>query len=551
MNRKIRYLFLLLLLINTELLAQDGVWQWHADVPGSINKKGKTKAYLWVPPDCDRLQGLVLAQHNMEEISIIESKAFRKAMSELHFGIVWYNPMFNFVFNFEEGAGELLNQSLKALAAKSGYSEITKVPYLAIGHSAAASWPYYLAAWDPGRTICAISVSGQWPYFRDPHWAPDIWGNRTIDYIPCLETMGEYEAAATWSAEGLKERQEHPRVPLSMLACPGEGHFAASPEKIDYIVFYIRKAVHYRMPNGRLPLTPVNPEQTGWLADKWRPDEKTQAPAAPVKTYGGDKTQAFWFFDGEHARTTEAYQARFRHQKAPLLGVKVNGKLVKQRNTHLQVLVPFNPDAKSLKMKLQPVFLDTVPGESPRPALWTGLPAGSPLKHPDDARNIKIEKICGPFNKTNKNELEISFDRTCYQSNEVQFEPAVALKYPGNGVFKAAVQQAHFYIPARLSEGKTQQITFPVIPDVREGTRKIKLKAWSDSGLPVRYFVVSGPARVEGGTLSLTSVPAGAKFPVEVMVAAWQYGRSAEPKIQSAEQVVQSFLIEKSTQIKH
>ena len=85
---------------------------------------------------------------------------------------------------------------------------------------AAASWPYYFAAWNPDRTLAAISVSGQWPFFRSPVFVPDIWGDRTIDFVPSLESMGEYEAAHTytWSDEGLRERQQHPLMPLSMLA---------------------------------------------------------------------------------------------------------------------------------------------------------------------------------------------------------------------------------------------------------------------------------------------------------------------------------------------
>lgn len=63
--------------------------------------------------------------------------------------------------------------------------------------------------------------------------------------MPCLETMGEYESAHTWSNEGLKERKEHPLLPLSMLACPAEGHFAYTPEKAQYIALYIKKAMHY------------------------------------------------------------------------------------------------------------------------------------------------------------------------------------------------------------------------------------------------------------------------------------------------------------------
>ena len=57
----------------------------------------------------------------------------------------------------------------------------------------------------------------------------------------------------------MKERKEHPLLPLSMLACPAEGHFAYTPEKAQYIALYIKKAMHY----GH-----VDPTKEGWLMER-------------------------------------------------------------------------------------------------------------------------------------------------------------------------------------------------------------------------------------------------------------------------------------------
>ena len=172
------------------------VWQWSVSVKSARN--GASRAFLWIPPDCRQVRAVVLAQNNMEEQSIIEHPVFRLAMSKLSFAIIWVSPSFDNLFRFNEGAGEMFNGIMKDLANESGYTELTYAPVAGIGHSAAASWPYYFAAWNPQRTLCAISVSGQWPYFRHPAFAPDIWRkDQNIDFIPCLETMGEYEAANT------------------------------------------------------------------------------------------------------------------------------------------------------------------------------------------------------------------------------------------------------------------------------------------------------------------------------------------------------------------
>jgi hypothetical protein len=46
-------------------------WQWSIEVRGGIERAGSAQAFLWIPPDCQKVHGVVLAQHNMEEISIL------------------------------------------------------------------------------------------------------------------------------------------------------------------------------------------------------------------------------------------------------------------------------------------------------------------------------------------------------------------------------------------------------------------------------------------------------------------------------------------------
>jgi hypothetical protein len=67
------------------------------------------------------------------------------------------------------------------------------------------------------------------------------------------------------------------------------------------------------------------------------------------------------------------------------------------------------------------------------------------------------------------------------------------------------------------------------------------LAATSDSGLPVSFFVVAGPAVVRDGKLVFTPIPPRTKLPVSVTVAAWQWGRRADPAVKIAEVVQQTF----------
>ena len=78
---------------------------------------------------------------------------------------------------------------------------------------------------------------------------------------------------------------------------------------------------------------------------------------------------------------------------------------------------------------------------------------------------------------------------------------------------------------------------------MKVGTKSVKLSATSDAGVPVHYFIREGPAEIDGDGFKFTAIPSRAKFPVKVTVVAWQYGRSIEPKLQTAEPVERTFLM--------
>jgi hypothetical protein len=549
MKRYCRFIFFWLIVSAIGICSvRAQVWQWSVPVPGVTNH---ARAFLWIPPDCRPVRGLVLAQHNMEEISILENPVFRKAMAALGFAEIWVSPSPDVLkfFDFSKGAGEITNAYIDSLATISGYKELAYVPVVPIGHSAAASFPYYFAALHPERTLAAISTSGQWPYFRHPVFAPDIWGKRNIDYIPCLETMGEYEAADTWSKEGLKERREHPLLPLSMLAVPGEGHFASSDRKSAFFAFYIRKAVQYRFPakypQGKtLILKPVDPTKIGWLADKWRLNEPPAALAALVDKYNGDVKDAFWYFDGETARAVEEYGKAFRALKPQLVGFVQNGKMMPQQNTHLQVTMQFMPESDGVTFHLKGAFYDTVPSGSSRLPVWTGLPAGSPVGHSSTQSKISIERICGPFRKVSDTTFVLALNREVdLKAPKLTF--TFAVKHPGDAEYKSAVQQGEMVLPTVLKEGVPQTITFAPIANQKADVKTLTLHATSDAGVPVYFYVLEGSAELNGNLLQFTKIPPRAKYPVKVTVVAWQYGRSAEPKLQSAVPVIRSFYLVK------
>lgn len=549
--------FLLILLCVSLSAAADDVFQWAIDVPlrafgnadvpsaaangapqraATATFETPPRAYLWIPEDCGRVRAVVFAQHNMEEIQILRDEGFRRALSELGVAEVWCSPPYDLQFGFDKGAGDVFQLLMSALADKSGYEELSSAPVIYMGHSAAASAPYYFAAWQPSRTLACLSVSGQWPYYRGD-FAPDIWGGRTIDYVPCLETMGEYENALTWADEGLRQRAEHPLTPLSMLACPAEGHFASTPEKAEYLAFYIRKAMQYRLGDDNR-LLPIVPTTSGWLSERWRGDSMPVASPAPVSDYQGDPRHAFWFFDEEHVAKTLEYQSKHRNKKVQLLGYVQNGKPVEQRNIHLQVPLALTPDSFGI-FTLQGVFMDTVPGGSPRPSRWADLPVGSAIGHPSSDELIDIEVICGPVKKIGKNRFALHFGRDRIRNGTI--ETAFAATHPGDEVYKPMVQQAVMTVPAIEKFARNgAPVTFEALNNNASnfgaaiiwelsdsvfsvGAAPLMLKASVPSGLPVHFTVTEGPAYVEGNTLYFTKIPPRAKYPVEVRIEAWYY----------------------------
>jgi hypothetical protein len=96
-----------------------------------------------------------------------------------------------------------------------------------------------------------------------------------------------------------------------------------------------------------------------------------------------------------------------------------------------------------------------------------------------------------------------------------------------------------------ISGGKEQTITFPPVGNLKPGGAPLELKATSDSGLPVEYYVAYGPAVVKDGKLAVAELPARAVFPVEVKIVALQFGSGIAPQVKTAKPAEQVIQVEK------
>jgi hypothetical protein len=104
------------------------------------------------------------------------------------------------------------------------------------------------------------------------------------------------------------------------------------------------------------------------------------------------------------------------------------------------------------------------------------------------------------------------------------------------------VQQALLRLPVNTT-GAAQQITFPEIGDVNAGTKSLPLAATSSAGAAVSYYVREGPAFVDGDRLVFTEIPPRSRWPVNVTVVAWQFGRSGANALKAAVPVERTFSI--------
>lgn len=537
-------------------LANGAVWQWSVPM-------GEGRAFLWVPEDCRQVRAVVIAQHNMIEQGILEHATMRRTLAALGIAEVFIAPPFDRPFAFDRGAGERFDALMHALAEESGYSELATAPMVPMGHSACASFPWNFAAWNPGRTLAILSVKGDAPQTNlTGSGAPNPdWGARNIDGIPGLFVMSEQEWWEDRLTPLLKFRAAHPATPLAVLADTGHGHFDATDELMEFLAMFIRKAAEARLPRGMdlrsmnpdtdwrpVPLQPVDPAQ-GWLVGRWRRDVPNRVPPVPAVQYRGDPAEAFWSFDAEMARATEAYHENSDGRQAQQVDFVQAGELAPISTTHTGVELKFQPETDAVTFRLAADFIVPAPPRPPVAAKDTRkLPP--PTSHVPDragpgthaAGPVRILAITGPVQQLGPDAFRVAFNRTFSTTDKRGHDIWFLAHHPGDDTYKGAVQQALLRVP-RFADGVSQTITFPAIADQKAGVTTVPLAANSSAGAPVGYYVREGPAFVRDGVLHLVPLPPRAKLPVKITVVAWQAGRGSGPKLQTAVPVERTFLL--------
>jgi hypothetical protein len=490
--------------------------------------KTNATAYLWIPERTRRLRGLIIMGSNVPEHMLVGHPAIREVCARNDLGILWSTPTFSYFKAKNENAAVVksLQTLLDGLAKVSSYEEVASVPWLPMGESGHLLMVDALVEAAPERTIAGV-------WIKNAHLPPSNrvtpalviygtaqeWSQDKEDFRTRWNNLKSYETV-------LAQRAANPNWPLSFAIDGHSGHFDVSERLVNYMAHYIDVVAKARLPrDGGTTLRPVDISR-GFLADLPVPGH-TGYPVTALSSARADARNVPWYFDRQSAREAQSIASINWNAESQLPAfADARGNVVPFSFNGISRLSP-EMEADGITFKVRGVMLDKLPANFVDPGKPLVRTPGEPL----------IEWLCGAVAPQGQGTFRISLDRTWRQQAIY-----LAARQQGSGKIRGAVQPLAIDL-RRNTEGKAQNIAFDPLPDVRAGTRSIPLHAKSDSGLPVQFFVVAGPAFVRDGRLVFTKVPPRTRYPVSVTVAAWQWGRATEPKIKMAEIVKRTFQI--------
>jgi len=523
----------LLLLIATHTYAQKdplaSVYQYQVKVETRT-------AFLWIPPHCKYVRGIIFAMENALEKNWMEDPIVRKAAEDEDLAMVFLadgtpGTLTTITYEMKPAARQLLDKMFVDMATISGYTELKSAPLILTGHSwnGRAAWTYTSA--NPGRVIIAIPIR--------TYPMPDTL---QLSGVPLCYIVGQTTELPQYSDgrpgdrdffwpivrhTALALRAQNESNLIGVVTYPGGCHMDWSDDQSQFLALLIHKACKYRLPDekpadGKVSLRPITPDM-GWVTDTGGMDPDRHLPA-PYRKYKGDPKRAYWFFDKELALAARTFNGdRKPRSKQMITFIKGKDTLPVKKNGYIDL--PLETQNDGMHFTVKGGFLQQVP---------EGLiDAGDPLGHAANGA-FSFRVVMGPCVQEGPDSFRIAFDR------QKPRNIMIMATQPGDDNYRRALQPAVITILPVLTNGPPQTIDFPEIKDQPASSKPIPLHAVASSGLPVSYYVVSGPAIINDHQLQLTGIPPRSKYPVAVTVVAYQWGT---PQVQSAPAVTRSFLI--------
>jgi hypothetical protein len=521
--------------------AAAAVAHYRADWQYSVRLKPQKyrRAYLWIPPTCRHVRGVILGMQNMLERPFMLDSTIRRTCSREHLAEIWIAPgestagrqAPDMLFKRPKKDFVAIEKIFSRLARTSGYGEIRFAPILVVGHSAAAPFVWGMASKFPQRVFAAIMYKG---YYLD-----------RPENVPFLDVTAEWsEWGRHWGGNTLAfgrrsiiaMRLGHPDSLVGEFNDVGTGHFDFDHASTPILAMFIRQAVAARLPahapkDALVRLKTVNPD-SGWLV-KPRTLGKANFTVGPAAGWKGNPTKDYWYLTRKLAYAINQYMASGYAKKPQAIDFTSNGKPCSLKANGFAVLHPhFLPDGATFKVHA--MWLSRSPsrylfhdarhlGHAPGPILFRTIPSGC-------------------LQQTGPAEFRVALHAGGFRRLGPPWEPWILAYNRGNEAYRGTDRPARVMISLLNTRGKRQVIHFAQIK-LRRERRAIILHATSSAGLPIQFYVVSGPVYLIGNRLVLCRIPPRSRYPLRVIIGAYQWGRATHPRVQSAGPVFRSFMI--------
>jgi hypothetical protein len=484
-------------------------------------------SYLWIPPSCKKVRGIVILSQNVLEQWLAEHVAFRAACVKSNLAILWSCTSF-FVDgkkSYAERNVANLQQMLTDLANISGYAEVSRVPWLPIGHSGTNNMVRQLMNMKPGHILAAITMKGG-PGFGDNSAIPVMcsageymeWNQSKEDLIHPIKSVPNYISV-------LKERKEK-EDPLSYFFDPNTGHFDCSETLTQCVADFVVAASKARLSEKNDTLLNPIDLNSGWIAGLPLPGAEHIVPK-PFKDAVGEERNCPWYFNKAAAVTAEHMASINWNRKTQIAGFAFPDGKPAGFTKGIVWPIPFNTEDDGVTFTLNTTLLKAIPD--------TFMFGGTKIGH--GKMSPKVILLCGNAKHVSGNTFRITPERS-YKNSATYF----LVKQEGDEKYHGSVEPGQLVIQSN-DTGESQQLSFDSIPPIKLSNKNIFLHAVSSSGMPVSFFVKSGPVTIHGNQLSVNKIPPRTKFPIIVTIIAYQWGSSKSPAIKTAKQVERSFQI--------
>jgi len=523
------------------------VYQFGIEVPKPADNPliwNHTLAFLWIPPSLKHIRAVLLAPANIIEKRFCDSRIIRREAARDGLAVMFFDPGWKSGLVHTPQVVPYIQNLLNKLALKSGYGDLATAPWIPIGHSGNSFFVTGILRYAPQRTVAAIYINGG---LINPAKNGTTVG---IGGIPIMFFTGQFEEVpppghvrdAWWGVQMHRfytDKQAVPHCLISGMLDRGYGHLNWFAFQSRYAALFLHEAIQARLPSPATRSDKLNTIHyaDGWLCDPtgWFSTRTPRHKSAPVEKYKGNPARAYWVFDKTMAA---AWQHLFFHDaghRQQMIAFVQHGKIAPLWHGWGVQQITFDPMADGITFRVHAVFRKQIP------RIYTD--GGTKLGH---AKRPPIQYCvlgwAGQTQQVGPQTFRIAFNREGINGRTLHV--IIGAYQTGSAHYLPAIGSASFYIPLNHS-GVAPKITFPPIANVVAGSHGITLRATVNSPLPVRYYVSWGPAKIMGNKLVFTPIPLHSRFPVQVRVTAYQWGKVTKPQYAAARSVTRVFYIYK------